>query len=118
MGLGTEDQTLKIKYSTILSTLIQICTELENHLGIGDKTLAEFIIDLADGHDSPASFSKTLADNGAELPEPFVATLLNVIQHMRPAKQKKAIRSEGQITNFVTVLFISQNVLIDSRYTD
>jgi len=25
----------------------QVCTELENHVGVGDKTLAEFIINLA-----------------------------------------------------------------------
>ena len=35
-----------------LSLVSKICTELENHLGIGDKTLAEFIIDLADSHDT------------------------------------------------------------------
>jgi len=26
---------------------VQVCTELDNHVGVGDKTLAEFIIDLA-----------------------------------------------------------------------
>ena len=30
-----------------LSLVSKVCTELDNHLGISDKTLAEFIIDLA-----------------------------------------------------------------------
>ena len=31
-----------------LSLVSKVCTELENHLGISDKVLAEFIIELAD----------------------------------------------------------------------
>jgi hypothetical protein len=31
----------------------KICTELDAHLGLADKTLAEFIIHLADEHTDP-----------------------------------------------------------------
>ena len=31
-----------------LSLVSKICVELDNHLGLGDKTLAEFIIHLAE----------------------------------------------------------------------
>eukprot|EP00891_Asterochloris_glomerata_P002796 jgi/Astpho2/2796/Aster-00965 len=43
--------------------------ELENHLGISEKTLAEFIVDLAKGCKDTASFKKTLSSNGAEIPD-------------------------------------------------
>lgn len=59
--------------------------ELDNHLGIGDKTLAEFIISLADGHTTPAGFRECLAANGAEVPLDFCATLLTIIKRLRPA---------------------------------
>jgi hypothetical protein len=60
--------------------------ELENHLGIGDKTLAEFIISLAEGHATPVAFHAALVANGAELPLDFCATLLNVILRLKPGK--------------------------------
>ena len=38
----------------------QVCTELENHVGVGDKTLAEFIIALADEHEGLPAFQRAL----------------------------------------------------------
>ena len=51
-----------------LSLVSKICTELENHLGINDKVLAEFVIALAEKHPSLESFKSVLAENGAEFP--------------------------------------------------
>lgn len=34
-----------------LSLVSKICTELDNHLGLADKDLAEFIIHLAEKHE-------------------------------------------------------------------
>ena len=34
-----------------LSLVSKICTEMDNELGLSDKTLAEFIIDLAENTD-------------------------------------------------------------------
>jgi hypothetical protein len=36
-----------------LSLVSKICTELDAHLGLADKTLAEFIIHLAGEHTDP-----------------------------------------------------------------
>ena len=36
-----------------LSLVSKICTELDSHLGLADKTLAEFIIHLAESHGDP-----------------------------------------------------------------
>ena len=51
-----------------LSLVSKICTELENHLGINDKVLAEFVIALAGKHHTLESFKAVLAQNGAEFP--------------------------------------------------
>ena len=56
--------------------------ELENHLGISEKTLAEFIINLASGTNSVKEFQKALVSNKAEMPESLVQTLWNVIQRL------------------------------------
>lgn len=51
-----------------LSLVSKICTELENHLGINDKDLAEFIIALARKHSTFDKFKASLVKNGAEFP--------------------------------------------------
>ena len=51
-----------------LSLVSKICTELENHLGINDKNLAEFIISLADKHPTVEKFKASLIKNGADFP--------------------------------------------------
>eukprot|EP01137_Pigoraptor_chileana_P029514 Opistho-2@14842 len=71
-----------------LSLVAKVCTELENHLGMNDKVLAEFIISLAAKNDTPEKFKKALMQNGAELPESFIGNLLKLIQRMQPSKSK------------------------------
>ena len=97
------DDLVKLQYLSLVS---KICTEFENHLGLTDKVLAEFVIDLADKHSNISSFNKALLENGAEFPESFVANLYNIIQKMRPHKarqQNEAVSSEepdGLVKNF------------------
>ena len=59
-----------------------VTAELESHLGISEKTLAEFIIELAAGKKSIKEFKQALAQNGAEMPESLVQTIWNVIQRL------------------------------------
>ncbi|CAH0554543.1 unnamed protein product [Brassicogethes aeneus] len=73
----------KLEYLSLVS---KVCTELENHLGMNDKDLAEFIIHLSETHDTVSSFKKVLVENGAEFSDSFVSNLLRIIQHMRPRK--------------------------------
>ncbi|XP_055387520.1 ATP-dependent RNA helicase DHX8 [Condylostylus longicornis] len=68
-----------------LSLVSKICTELDNHLGLNDKDLAEFIIDLAEKNKSFESFKKVLLENGAEFPDSFITNLLRIIQLMKPS---------------------------------
>ncbi|XP_067003778.2 ATP-dependent RNA helicase DHX8 [Anabrus simplex] len=72
-----------------LSLVSKICTELENHLGLNDKDLAEFIIDLAEKNTTFESFKKVLVENGAEFSDSFIANLLRIIQHMKPKHGSK-----------------------------
>ena len=59
---------------------------------MGDKTLAEFVISLADGQSNAASYRECLAANGAEVPLDFCVTLLNIIKRLRPGN---AVASGG-----------------------
>ena len=51
-----------------LSLVSKICTELENHLGVGNKDLAEFIIALAGKTGTFEKFKAALLKNGADFP--------------------------------------------------
>ena len=59
-----------------LSLVSKICTELDNHYSLNDKDLAEFIIDLAGKHPDLPSFTKVLAENGAEFADSFIENIL------------------------------------------
>jgi len=73
-----------------LSLVSKICTELDNHLGINDKDLAEFIINMARESDTYGLFQKQLADNGAaDFPDSFTSNLYRIVQRMLPKPSKK-----------------------------
>jgi ATP-dependent RNA helicase DHX8/PRP22 len=66
------DIVAKFKQLQVVSKIVQ---ELENHLGLSDKDLAEFIINLADKNELQ-DFVKDLNENGGdEFPEQFVINL-------------------------------------------
>lgn len=67
-----------------LSLVSKVCTELDNHLGLNDKDLAEFIIDLARKNHTLEKFKTALEKNGADFPDSFASNLLRLIQHMMP----------------------------------
>lgn len=71
-----------------LSLVSKICTELENHLGLNDKDVAEFIIDLANKNPTFDKFKKSLEAEGLadQFDDSFIANLLRLIQHMQPKK--------------------------------
>ena len=71
-----------------LSLVSRVCTELENHININDKDLAEFIIALAVKHASLESFKKVLAKNGAKFPDSFTSNLHRIIHDMSSGRGK------------------------------
>ena len=52
----------------LLSLVNKVTSELHNHLGMSDKTLAEFIIDQHISAKDAAGFRKALDEFGAEFP--------------------------------------------------
>lgn len=75
------DDLDKLQY---LSLVNKVCTELENHTGISDKVLAEFVIELSEGVITPEEYSSLLSENGADFPFAFVHNLFNIIRRMKP----------------------------------
>ncbi|XP_015694102.1 probable pre-mRNA-splicing factor ATP-dependent RNA helicase DEAH5 isoform X2 [Oryza brachyantha] len=69
---------------TQLSLVSKVCSELETHLGVGDRVLAEFIVDLGRASPSVADFDASLRAHGAELPDYLARTLHTVIHAIPP----------------------------------
>ncbi|KAJ8934686.1 hypothetical protein NQ318_015155 [Aromia moschata] len=82
----------KLEYLSLVS---KVCTELENHLGMNDKDLAEFIIHLSEENNTLDSFKKALLENGAEFSDSFMSNLLRIIQHMRPKKGQMKVEADN-----------------------
>ncbi|KAF2348160.1 Helicase-associated domain [Trinorchestia longiramus] len=69
-----------------LSLVSKICVELENHLGINDKDVAEFIIALAEKSKKLDKFKKELAQNGGDqFADSFMESLWRLIVLMKPS---------------------------------
>lgn len=90
-----------------LSLITRVASELGNHLGLSDRTLAEFVISKAEKKlkkslkrqaavdldartiDTIAvQFQADLKENGADLPLSFVSNLLGMIFEMSPRLNK------------------------------
>uniref|UniRef100_T1GM52 ATP-dependent RNA helicase DHX8 n=1 Tax=Megaselia scalaris TaxID=36166 RepID=T1GM52_MEGSC len=80
----------ELKQLEYLSLVSKICTELDNHLGINDKDLAEFIIHLADENPALTDFRRALESNGAEFPDSLTENLLRIIKLMRSSSGKSS----------------------------
>ncbi|XP_068438704.1 ATP-dependent RNA helicase DHX8-like [Clinocottus analis] len=78
--MAASDEIQRLEYLSLVS---KVCTELENHLGISEKDLAEFIIDLAEKQPTFEGFKAALFQNGADFTDTFIGNLLRLIQTMR-----------------------------------
>nr|CAB3470519.1 unnamed protein product [Digitaria exilis] len=76
-GAGTVGEGMR--RLTQLSLVSKVCSELEAHLGVADRVLAEFVVDLGRASASAADFADALRDHGAELPDYLVRSLHGVI---------------------------------------
>uniref|UniRef100_A0A3B4YQQ3 ATP-dependent RNA helicase DHX8 n=1 Tax=Seriola lalandi dorsalis TaxID=1841481 RepID=A0A3B4YQQ3_SERLL len=86
----------EIKRLEYLSLVSKVCTELENHLGISEKDLAEFIINLAEKHPTIEEFKAVLLQNGAEFTDTLIGNLLRLIHTMRSSPStSKALQPEA-----------------------
>ncbi|XP_012454952.1 probable pre-mRNA-splicing factor ATP-dependent RNA helicase DEAH5 [Gossypium raimondii] len=82
-----DDALKKLEYLSLVS---KVSSELESHVGFADKVLAEFITDMGRHSNTVDEFDAKLKENGAELPDYFVRTLLTIIHAILPPKPKAA----------------------------
>ncbi|XP_034415247.1 ATP-dependent RNA helicase DHX8-like [Cyclopterus lumpus] len=80
--MAASEEIQRLEYLSLVS---KVCTELENHLGLSEKDLAEFIINLAEKQPTFEGFKATLFDNGADFTDTFIGNLLRLIHTMRPS---------------------------------
>jgi ATP-dependent RNA helicase DHX8/PRP22 len=73
-----------------LSLVSKVCTELENHLGMSDKTLAEFVIDMVRGSSTRAAFLADIKANDLPLPSALADNLYRIVNAMAPRKPGQA----------------------------
>lgn len=86
--MGADDDPLyKLEYLSLVS---KIATEVENHLGISDRVLAEFVISLHDQSGSLKAFQQKLDDAGAEFSGAFVETIDRLIRTLHPRHKAAA----------------------------
>ncbi|WFD18925.1 RNA helicase [Malassezia caprae] len=91
------DPLYKLEFLSLVS---KISTEIENHLGINDRVLAEFVISLHDqAGGSLPSFQAKLDEIGADFTAEFVENLDRLITTLHPkhkkAKQEKEARARA-----------------------
>ncbi|XP_071709853.1 probable pre-mRNA-splicing factor ATP-dependent RNA helicase DEAH5 [Rutidosis leptorrhynchoides] len=82
------------------SLVYKVRTELKSHLGFNDEqnlVLAKFIISIGRKCETVDEFDSKLKQNGAEMPDYVVRTLLTIIHAIRPPKSKsKSIRCSSK----------------------
>ena len=68
----------------LLSLVSKVTSEIQNHLGISEKTLAEFVIDQHSSCSSLEEFRQRLDEVGAEFPQSLVESIDRLILTMHP----------------------------------
>lgn len=85
-----------------LSLVAKITQEIDNHTGLSDKTLAEFVISLHDqANKSLPAFKQKLKEVGADFPDSFVENVDRLIISMHPKHKPKFIPSNNGKTKAV-----------------
>jgi ATP-dependent RNA helicase DHX8/PRP22 len=79
-----------------LSLVAKITQEMDNHTGLNDKTLAEFVIDLHDKSKTLADFKAKLKEVGADFPESFIENIDRLVLTLHPKhKKKNSVKANG-----------------------
>ena len=94
------DALAKLEYLSLVS---KICTELDNHMSMNDKDLAEFMISLAKKGKKLPKFKQLLKKDGADFPDSFINNIFRLIQTMQPSillkKGSSSSKTELKPTN-------------------
>lgn len=80
-----------------LSLINKITQELDNHVGVNDKTVAEFIVALHEGSGkSLANFKSKLQKKGLSPPDSFVETVDRLILTLHPKYKKRQVTKSAK----------------------
>lgn len=80
----------------LFSLVSRVTTEFQNHLGVSDKTLAEFVIDQHLQCHSFAEFRDRLQAMGADFPQSLMESIDRMVLTMHPKyKSSKPANGEG-----------------------
>jgi ATP-dependent RNA helicase DHX8/PRP22 len=79
-----------------LSLVSKVTSEIQNHVGVADKTLAEFVIDQHAEAKNVADFKEQLEALGAEFPQSLVDSIDRLILTLHPKYKNKNKQSAGQ----------------------
>ncbi|MCJ1339857.1 DEAH-box ATP-dependent RNA helicase prp22 [Bachmanniomyces sp. S44760] len=77
----------------LLSLVAKVTSELHNHLGINEKTLAEFVIDQHSKFQSLKGFKAQLESMGAEFPQSLIESIDRLVLTMHPKYKNKRRKS-------------------------
>ncbi len=91
---------MSLEQLQLLSLVQKVCQELENYVGINDKDLAEFVIEMADQSDNVQSFAQKLAANDAEFPDDLNQNLFSLIRRMRPKKVAASTKPAAPVRTY------------------
>jgi ATP-dependent RNA helicase DHX8/PRP22 len=78
-----------------LSLVSKVTSEIQNHLGVSDKTLAEFVIDQHASVKGVAEFKEQLEAMGAEFPQSLVESIDRLILTLHPKYKNKNSKSKS-----------------------
>src|SRR2546427_4906872 len=80
------DDLASLEYLSLVSN---VTSELQNHLGISDKTLAEFVIDQRSKCSSLSEFKKKMETLGADFPQSLIESIDRLVLTMHPKHKGK-----------------------------
>jgi ATP-dependent RNA helicase DHX8/PRP22 len=87
----------------LLSLVSKVTSELQNHLGISDKTLAEFVIAQHVQCNSLEEFQKKLEGMGADFPQSLIESVHRLVLTMHPkfkqANNQNASREKNGVAS-------------------
>lgn len=103
-AMATQEELEKLQYLSLVS---RVCVELENHINMSDKVLAEFMIELALKSPTAKAFYQELEANEAGVDESFAESLFKLIMRMKPGGAGAAGSSSSASTSSTSTAGLS-----------
>ncbi|KAF5128977.1 hypothetical protein DV495_002749 [Geotrichum candidum] len=74
----------------VLNLVSRLTEEISNYIGVSDKTLAEFVLELHEQSKDVAELKEKLSQVGADFPENFVDNIDRVIRQLHPKYKRNS----------------------------